>query len=553
MNGIRIKILAALKSGLFSNTRLPVLAVVGFVILTPALQRTAGAQGSRTLIKPTATLTAKAAVSRTPEEIDQAKTSMGPVQPGTVVPSFRPTTDASSYQAAKQAVATGATARPATSAPAPLAPPALAGVNFNGVAEGTSCQPFVCAPPDTHGAVGLNNFVEITNSRISIYTKAGTLVKSMSLNAFFGIPSSAATFLFDPRVVYDRTWDRWVITADQLNTTSTEQFFFIAASKTGNPAGAFFKYEVDMDIFDNGDIFDYPQVGLDQDAVIFTGNVFNSSDVFQYAEMFAVAKARLYNGLGFSVPIFTGLDGTLAPPIVLDDSSNTFLVAAPPAVGGTAITKYTLTNSSRSFDAGLVASTITVDSYTIPQNASQPGTAAVSIRSTRDSSTQARRLVIRSGTCTLSMLMGFFPHPVSMNSTFDTDADTVLQSGLFFASGSSHDWNASIAVNDLGEAFVTWSSTDPANSINARVMFSGRESGDAAGSMNAAPGGTVLFTSPTFYTNFRWGDYSAVTLDPKAYSITGGTCDAGRRAWIVNEKINSQTIWGSRIGRIGFC
>ena len=101
MNGIRIKILAALKSGLFSNTRLPVLAVVGFVILTPALQRTAGAQGSRTLIKPTATLTAKAAVSRTPEEIDQAKTSMGPVQPGTVVPSFRPTTDASSYQAAK--------------------------------------------------------------------------------------------------------------------------------------------------------------------------------------------------------------------------------------------------------------------------------------------------------------------------------------------------------------------------------------------------------------------------------------------------------------------
>ena len=84
-------------------------------------------------------------------------------------------------------------------------------------------------------------------------------------------------------------------------------------------------------------------------------------------------------------------------------------------------------------------------------------------------------------------------------------------------------------------------------------MFSGRESGDAAGSMNAAPGGTVLFTSPTFYTNFRWGDYSAVTLDPKAYSITGGTCDAGRRAWIVNEKINSQTIWGSRIGRIGFC
>src|SRR5439155_26967330 len=119
------------------------------------------------------------------------------------------TTAASIEQAAEQVVATVATARHATSAPALLARAALAGVNFDGVAEGTSCQPFVCAPHYTHGAVGLNNFVEITNSRINIYTKAGTLVKSMSLNAFFGIPSSAATFLFDPRVVYDRTWDRW--------------------------------------------------------------------------------------------------------------------------------------------------------------------------------------------------------------------------------------------------------------------------------------------------------------------------------------------------------
>src|SRR5947208_4018319 len=54
MNGIRIKILAALKSGWFSHTRLPVLAVVGFVILMPALQRNAGAQAAGTVIKPTA-------------------------------------------------------------------------------------------------------------------------------------------------------------------------------------------------------------------------------------------------------------------------------------------------------------------------------------------------------------------------------------------------------------------------------------------------------------------------------------------------------------------
>jgi hypothetical protein len=40
----------------------------------------------------------------------------------------------------------------------------------------------------------------------------------------------------------------------------------------------------------------------------------------------------------------------------------------------------------------------------------------------------------------------------------------------------------------------------------------------------------------------RWGDYSAVTLDPSNQAT----------AWLVNEKINSSSIWGSRIITIGF-
>jgi hypothetical protein len=510
------------------------------------------AEASRTWVKPTARITAEPAETRTAEEIDKAEATMRPAGPELLVAPFKPTMGASSYQAAKKAAAAARPARPSISEPAPLEPPVLKGVNFNGVAAGTSCQPFfACAPPDTHGAVGLNHFVELTNSRISIYTKAGTLVKGVSLNSFFGVPTTT-TVLFDPRVVYDRTWNRWVITADSVNQSSTEQFFFIAVSKTGNPTGAFFKYSVDMDVSDNFSFFDYPQLGLDQDAVIFTGNVFDSSDVFQYAEMFSVAKAKLYNGLPFDVALFTGLDGTLAPPIVLDDNSNTFLIAAP--AGGTTITKYTLTNSSRDLPE-LSSSTITVAAYSIPPNASQPGT--TSVLDTLDARfVNASTQLVNSLWNVHTIDNGGVPTPRFYE--FDTDADTVIQTGEFFASGTSHDFNASIAVNDLSEAFVTWSSTDVTNNINARVMFSGRQSGDALGSMNAAPGGTVLFTSPTFYNDFtcpfcRWGDYSAVTLDPKAYSITGGTCDAGRRAWIVNEKINSQTKWGSRIGRIGFC
>jgi len=46
---------------------------------------------------------------------------------------------------------------------------------------------------------------------------------------------------------------------------------------------------------------------------------------------------------------------------------------------------------------------------------------------------------------------------------------------------------------------------------------------------------------PSFGTQ-RWGDYSAVTLDPSNEA----------NAWLVNEKINNNSIWGSRIITIGF-
>ena len=87
---------------------------------------------------------------------------------------------------------------------------------------------------------------------------------------------------------------------------------------------------------------------MDQDAVLFTANIFNGNN-FHGADFFAVAKARLYNGLGFSVPVFTGLVGTLAPPIVRDQNSSTFLIAAPPS--GTTFSKYTATNTSKAYYA----------------------------------------------------------------------------------------------------------------------------------------------------------------------------------------------------------
>jgi hypothetical protein len=472
-----------------------------------------------------------------PEEVN-AQPNFVMAQPlAPVAIQFRSTMGESAYAAAKQgansAYAPGVT-KPFPLAPSALGPPVIKTNNFNGHRESDGLF-----PPDTHGAIGINHFVEVTNSHFDVFSKASppALVKSVTLATFF---SYAAETLFDPRVVFDPTWQRWVVTADAFPESATVQRLFIGISKTSDPTGPFFIYNIDVDFFDNNDFYDFPQLGIDQDAVLFTANVFSAAGGFRGADFFSIAKARLYNGLGFSVPIFTGLVGTLAPPIVEDQNASTFLIAAPPS--GTTLTKFTATNTSHPSSTRLVQSTVTVPSYTVPPNARQSGTSQV--LDTSDSrfvnaSTQNGTDLWQTHTINL------FGFPSAFFYRINTSSNALKQSGFYYASKTSDDFNASITANAAGNCFVTWTSTDASVGINAQVRLSGKLSADA----QITPG-TAGFTSPTFLTgNFdpgsgiqRWGDYSAVTLDPSNQAT----------AWLVNEKINSNLIWGSRIITIGF-
>ncbi|MDO8132381.1 MAG: hypothetical protein Q6355_10860, partial [Candidatus Brocadiales bacterium] len=220
-----------------------------------------------------------------------------------------------------------------------------------------------------------------------------------------------------------------------------------------------------------------------------------------------------------------------------DSSEKTFLIA--PQTRGTTITKYTLTYTNRI--PALTSSTITVPSYSIPPDAEQPDTdTKLDSSDSRfvNASTQYGDSLWQVHTVNNS------GRPSPKFYEFNTANDSVVQSGFFYASSTSHDWNASVTANTVGDAFVTWSSTDPANGTNAQVRFSGRKGTDFTGIISS---GDSIFTSSALYNPSsddveRWGDYSAVTIDP----------EDSQTAWIVNEKINNKIIWGSRIGQIGF-
>ena len=498
------------------------------------------------LIEPGGFAEASAVNLRTEEQMRQAE-ALAPLAKETSTVPFMPTIDPELYRAAKsRASVLGPVQAQSTIQPAPLTPLPILG-SFEGVTQTLAGG---VNPPDTHGAVGHTQFVEVVNQRVVVYNKTGNQLKSTGLGAFFG----TSELIFDPRVVYDRELRRWIVVATRASTSSTDTVrrFFLAASKTSDATGAYFIYPVSFGggPFNNGDWWDFPQLGIDHNAVLVTGNIFDTPEGgFKFAALMPIAKARIYNGLAFNVAIFTGLVGTLAPPIVRDQNSASFFIAAPShsteeaPSNSSALIKYTLRYSG-SIPALSGPVNIPVAPYSIPPSARQFGTTALLDTSDgrfENASTQIGNDLWQAHTIAFDGT----GHPSPISYQINTATNQVTRSQFFSASLTSDDWNASIAANDSDLAVATWSSTDPAAGINAQIRVN-------SGATLTLPAplfsGSALFTSPTFYqpvadSNFvRWGDYSAVTIDPVDQN----------HAWIVNEKINSQSVWDSGFGQVTF-
>lgn len=519
---------------------LPAFALGAFVALTSVYYPVhvyAEAGGSAQALAPGAMLEIPEPSLRGIDKMQQTEASFALPASVAEIP-FRPTIDMGLYKnkkAARLNLAPGGAGRPgASQAPQLLAPPGV----FQSFSALNQTESGGLRPPDPHAAVGKSHVCQVVNTRVACYNKAApnTRVLSLSLASFFGYTLQT---IFDPRIAYDGTWNRWVVSGEAFPESTTVQRQFLAVSTTDNPLGTWYIYNIDVNVFNNDDFWDYPQLGMDQDAVILTANVFGPT-AYRETRMFAIAKARLYNGLGWNVPLWTGLVGTLAPPIVLDQNANAYLVAAP--TGGTTVWKYTLQNASNAFNQTLLTSTITVPAYTVPPDAQQPGTAA-----TLD--TLDARFVNASGQVGDSLFQthttGDFGLPTPRWYEFDTEgagANTIKQSGSFWAAGASNDFNASIMINASRNVVVSWSSTDPGAGINAQVRLGGKQVTDTATTFFGPGLVAANCPSPSSYSGFRWGDYSSVALDPLN----------ANRMWVTNERIINTATWGTCIAETGW-
>ena len=141
-------------------------------------------------------------------------------------------------------------------------------------------------PPDPVIAAGPNHIVIAVNSKISFYTKTGTLVNSIGLNSWFSSVSPPGE-PFDPKVIYDQFSSRFVVIALSRNGDFTQSSYLVAASQSSDPTSGWYFYNLNArldDTTNSNNWADFPGLGYNEEAIYITSNqmqIFGQGD-FEY-------------------------------------------------------------------------------------------------------------------------------------------------------------------------------------------------------------------------------------------------------------------------------
>lgn len=139
---------------------------------------------------------------------------------------------------------------PVSDAPDSLGTPV---VNFAGMSSGSQ-------PPDTVGDIGRSHYVQMVNSTsFQVWDKSGnSLLGPQSFGGLWPAGDPCNSSLGDPIVVYDHLADRWLLSQFARNAAQTQFWMCIAISQSPNPAAnTWFLYTVEVPVFP-----DYPKFGV---------------------------------------------------------------------------------------------------------------------------------------------------------------------------------------------------------------------------------------------------------------------------------------------------
>ncbi|MDA2911626.1 DUF11 domain-containing protein [Nitrospiraceae bacterium AH_259_D15_M11_P09] len=420
-------------------------------------------------------------------------------------------------------------------------------------------------PPDTVGDVGPNHFIQMVNgpggTTVVITDKTGNILAGpLTLTSLWTIGGPCASGLGDPIVLYDRLADRWLMS----EFASTGNHLCVYISQTSDPvSGGWFNFD-----FVTPNFPDYPKYAVWPDAYYVSTNEPGGAPVYALDRTqmllgdpatFQRFTAPSLAGFVFQALIPSDLDGATTAPsgspnffmrhrddevhnVGANDTTQDFLEIWEFSVDFANPANSTFTGPTNiavaEFDSDLCGLT---SFFCFPQ----PGTA-----NTLDP--------LREVIMWRLQYQNFGTHETLVGN-FVTDVDgtdhggirwfelrktgggawTLFQQGTHAPDGA-HRWMGSIAMDQDGNIALGYSVSS--STVSPSIRYAGRLASDPVGTLPQgeftliAGGGSQTITT-------RWGDYSAMGVDP------ADDCTF----WYTNEYIpGASGNWSSQVGAFKF-
>ncbi|MDQ3198984.1 MAG: carboxypeptidase-like regulatory domain-containing protein, partial [Verrucomicrobiota bacterium] len=448
------------------------------------------------------------------------------------------------------------------------------------------------APPDTVGAVGPNDYVQAVNGGgVQIFDKNGVprgpAFKLSTLFAPLG-GVAASNDNGDALVLYDRAANRWVLSQFAFASSATPPYHQpIAVSKTSDPTGAYWAYDF---ITPGNEFPDYGKIGSWPDGYYFTDRQFTNGVSYNGFGVFAFDRAKMLVGDSSASYIYFN-----AGPSLSNSSSGMIPTdyngLTPPPAGPPNVFSVFLDDSSDDAVDALRLFDFHAD-FTVPGNSTfterpesplpvaafdsrSPGTFTgaraeieepVPATSTDYLNAIGDRLMLRlqyfnrGGTELLTTVhtvnAGVIPPPGVGPTIAQYRAGTryyilektsaggnwSVQDQGTYSPDTTERWMGSSAVDNAGNLAVGYSTSSL--SVFPSIAYAGRLLTDPPGMLSQGEATMFAGTGVQLETGNRWGDYTAMCLDP----VDDATF------WFTNEYYNTNATfaWKTKIGSFKF-
>ncbi|MET0626323.1 MAG: Ig-like domain repeat protein, partial [Pyrinomonadaceae bacterium] len=450
---------------------------------------------------------------------------------------------------------------PSAPAPAPMAN--FAGLDFATWGAGH--------PPDTVGDVGPTYYIQSINSSVGIYDKSnGAQVAAFTLDTFmsqgqFGNLCDTDNF-GDPVILYDTFEDRWVITDFAFQLDGGNNVIFppgafqcIAVSKTGDPVtGGWNFYSINT----TGGLGDYPKFGIWPDGLYMTTSMFGYANgaAFQNPRVYAFNKAQMYAGAP-TVQIVS-FDAPSSDFTILPSNARLQTGTPPPGTPNYYVSSWQFLNGLTVYKFHVDWNRISLSTFTGPEvpiaatswpNAGVPN--APSLGGSSLDVLQIRAMMQNqytniggveslwnTHTVRRANTTGFAaPRWYQVNVTGGTVAPNIPQAATWDPDGANvmYRFMPSLAVDRMGDMALGYSTSSA--TTKPAIKYAGRLAADPVNTFSQTEQVLIQGTGTQVGTS-RWGDYSAMTLDPDGCTF-----------WYTNEYyIVDGTNYQTRIGSFAF-